>query len=39
MQSGPVLSRTSPTHAGTGRPRLHCLREILDAVLYIVRSG
>jgi putative transposase len=28
-----------PTHAGTGRPRIHSLREILDAVFYIVRSG
>jgi putative transposase len=28
-----------PAHAGTGRPRLHSLREILDAVFYIVRSG
>jgi len=28
-----------PTHAGTGRPRLHSVREILDAVFYIVRSG
>jgi hypothetical protein len=24
-----------PTHAGTGRPRIHSLREILDAVFYI----
>ena len=28
-----------PAQAGTGRPRLHSLREILDAVFYIVRSG
>jgi putative transposase len=28
-----------PSHAGTGRPRLHSLREILNAVFYIVRSG
>src|SRR5215213_11439367 len=28
-----------PTRVGTGRPRLHSLREILDAVFYIVRSG
>ena len=28
-----------PTHAGTGRPRVHSLREILNAVFYIVRSG
>jgi putative transposase len=28
-----------PTPAGTGRPRIHSLGEILDAVFYIVRSG
>jgi putative transposase len=38
MSSGPVLSRTSPP-TRFGRPRLHSLREILDAVFYILRSG
>ena len=28
-----------PAQTGTGRPRVHSLREILDAVFYIVRSG
>jgi putative transposase len=28
-----------PTHAGTARPRVHSLREIRNAVFYIVRSG
>ena len=28
-----------PTHAGTGRPRVHSVRDILIAVFYIVRSG
>jgi putative transposase len=29
----------SPKAAATGRPRLHPLREIVDAVFYIVKSG
>jgi putative transposase len=29
----------SPTPKAPGRPRLHTLREILDAIFYIVRSG
>jgi putative transposase len=28
-----------PSRTGTGRPRIHSVREILDAVFYIVRSG
>src|SRR5215208_5256790 len=28
-----------PTPQNEGRPRLHSLREILDAIFYVVRSG
>ena len=28
-----------PTPKAPGRPRVHTLREILDAIFYIVRSG
>src|SRR5215208_927188 len=28
-----------PTPEATGRPRLHSLRQILDAIFYVVRSG
>src|SRR5829696_3202165 len=28
-----------PTTKAPGRPRVHTLREILDAIFYIVRSG
>jgi putative transposase len=28
-----------PTSAAPGRPRVHTLREIVDAIFYIVRSG
>jgi putative transposase len=28
-----------PTSEASGRPRVHTLREILDAIFYIVRSG
>ena len=28
-----------PEHTGQGRPRLHCLRAILDAVFYVLKSG
>ena len=28
-----------PTPKADGRPRLHSLREILDAIFYIVRGG
>jgi len=28
-----------PTPENDGRPRVHCLREILDAIFYIVKSG
>jgi putative transposase len=28
-----------PAPSAPGRPRLHALREVLDAVFYIVRSG
>jgi transposase len=28
-----------PTPEHNGRPRLHSLREILDAIFYVVRSG
>jgi putative transposase len=28
-----------PAPSAPGRPRLHTLREILDAIFYIVRSG
>jgi putative transposase len=28
-----------PTPRAAGRPRKHSLREILDAIFYIVRSG
>src|ERR671922_1926629 len=28
-----------PTPKAPGRPRVHALREILDAIFYIVRSG
>ena len=32
---GPYL----PEHARRGRPRLHGLRPILDAVFYVLKSG
>src|SRR3712207_9495449 len=32
---GPHLPETT----GQGRPRLHCLRAILDALFYILKSG
>src|SRR3712207_4480458 len=28
-----------PTPKGHGRPRIHSLREILDAIFYVLRSG
>ena len=28
-----------PAHGVAGRPRLHALREVLDAIFYVVRSG
>jgi putative transposase len=28
-----------PTPQAPGRPRVHTLREIIDAIFYIVRSG
>jgi putative transposase len=28
-----------PAPEATGRPRLHCTRKILDAILYVLRSG
>src|SRR5215208_610254 len=28
-----------PEHTGQGRPRLHGLRAILDAVFYVLKSG
>jgi putative transposase len=28
-----------PTSEASGRPRVHTLREIVDAIFYIVRSG
>ena len=28
-----------PTPEGNGRPRMHSLREILDAIFYVLRSG
>jgi len=28
-----------PTPEATGRPRLHGLREILDAIFYVLKSG
>jgi putative transposase len=28
-----------PAPKADGRPRLHSLREILDAIFYVVRSG
>jgi putative transposase len=28
-----------PLRSGTGRPRVHPLREILDAIFYVLRSG
>src|ERR687895_431561 len=34
-----IEAHLPPTPKTTGRPRLHDLREILDAVFYIVRSG
>lgn len=34
-----IEAHLSPTPKTTGRPRLHNLREILDAIFYILRSG
>jgi putative transposase len=34
-----IEAHLPPTPKTTGRPRLHDLREILDAVFYILRSG
>ncbi len=28
-----------PAPKGHGRPRIHSLREILDAIFYVLRSG
>jgi putative transposase len=39
MKSGPTLEPHLPAPSGLGRPRLHTLRKILDAIFYIVRSG
>src|SRR3954466_575300 len=33
------LEEHLPTTENKGRPRLHSLREILDAIFYITRSG
>ena len=34
-----ILEPHLPAPEATGRPRLHSLREILDAIFYVVRSG
>ena len=34
-----VLEPHLPVPRAPGRPRLHPLREILDAVFYVVRGG
>src|SRR4051794_27119483 len=39
MLSGPVYDRTYPTPKAEGRPRTHSLRDILDAIFYVVKSG
>ena len=33
------ISPHLPEHTGQGCPRLHCLRAILDAVFYLLKSG
>src|SRR5919112_5581870 len=33
------MSPHLPGPTGQGRPRLHCLRAILDAVFYVLKSG
>jgi putative transposase len=39
MLSGPTLESHIPTPKAPGRPRVHPLREILDAIFYMLRSG
>jgi putative transposase len=39
MENGPTLEPHLPAPRAPGRPRVHTLREVLDAVFYIVRSG
>jgi putative transposase len=39
MPNGLTSSPHLPTFAAPGRPRMHTLREIVDAIFYIVRSG
>jgi putative transposase len=39
MPSGPTLEPHIPTPKAPGRPRVHPLREILDAIFYMLRSG
>jgi putative transposase len=40
MPSGPTLEPHIPTPKAPGRPRVHdALREILNAIFYVVRSG
>ena len=39
MLNGHTLIEHLPTTENEGRPRVHSLREILDAIFYITRSG
>jgi putative transposase len=33
------IERHLPVPKEHGRPRIHCTREILDAIFYVLRSG
>jgi putative transposase len=33
------LASHLPASKGNGRPRLHSLREILDSIFYVLKSG
>jgi len=39
MKNGSTSSLSLPTPKGYGRPRIHSLREILNATFYVLRSG
>ena len=39
MPNGAAWNPTFPPPQATGRPRLHSLREILDAIFYLLKSG
>jgi transposase len=39
MPNGFTSNLTCPPPKGHGRPRIHSLREILNAVFYVLKSG